>query len=51
MEGLVPSLRCNKPQQSSCDSLHLHISVSSLLFCDINVNKQAFNVHFYEKNM
>lgn len=50
MEGPVPSLHCNKPQQSSCDSLHLHISVLALCFCDINMNKQAFNVRFYEKH-
>lgn len=42
---------CNKPQESSCDSLYLHFSVSSLCFCDINMNKQTFNVYFYENHV
>lgn len=52
MERLVvPFLHCKKPQQSRCGSLYLHFSVSSLCFCDINMNKQALNVHFYDKHV
>lgn len=46
-KGMYPPCK----QQRSRDSLHLHVSVSSACFCEINMSKQAFNVHFYEKHV